>query len=103
MVQLGWCELVIGLRALSSEHPAEAEGWLDRVARRDPLGAVGRRAMVGVGDARLAQGDIPAATLAWQTVAAAPVAPDSITVLALERLRIGSTGAATDSIRQGHP
>jgi hypothetical protein len=102
MSEMGWCELALGLRALTADHPAEAESWLDRVAHRDPLGAVGRRAMVGYGDARLAQGDIPAATLAWQTVAAAPVAPDSITVLALERLRIGSTAAATDSTRQGH-
>lgn len=103
MAQLGWCELTIGLQALASNHAADAEPWLDQVARRDPLGAVGRRAMVAFGDARLAEGDLPAATLAWQTVAAAPVAPDSVTVLALERLRLGSAGAATDSIRQGHP
>ncbi len=100
---LGWCELTLGLRALASEHPAEAESWLDRVAHRDPLGAVGRRAMVGLGDARLAQGDIPAATVAWQAVAAAPVPPDSITVQALERLRLGTTGATTDSTSQGNP
>ncbi len=78
---LGRCELDLGLRALGDHLAAEAEVWLDRAARRDPLGSVGRRAMVGFGDARLVQGDSPAATLAWQTVAAAPVAPDSITVL----------------------
>ena len=100
---LGWCELTLGLRALASEHPALAESWLDRVAHRDPLGVVGRRAMVGLGDARLAQGDIPAATVAWQAVAAAPVPPDSITVQALERLRLGNTGTTTDSTRQGNP
>ena len=101
--ELGACELTLGLAALGRQLPAEAEPWLDRAARRDPLGLVGRRAMVAFGDARLAQGDIPAATLAWLVVAAAPVSPDSITALALERLRLGSSGAATDSTRQGHP
>jgi hypothetical protein len=101
--ELGLCELDLGLRALSDNLPAEAERWLDRAARGDPLGWVGRRAMVGLGDARFAQGDFPAAALAWQTVAAAPVAQDSITVLALARLRLGNSGAATDSTMQGHP
>lgn len=102
MNELGVCELALGLRALGSHLPAEAEPWLDRVAHRDPLGRVGRRAMVGFGDARLAQGDLPEATLAWQAVAAAPVPSDSITALALERLRLGNSGAATDSTRQEH-
>ena len=101
--ELAACELTLGLQALGKQLPAEAEPWFDLAARRDPLGQAGRRAMVGFGDARLAQGDISAATLAWQVVAAAPVSPDSITALALERLRLGNSGAATDSTRQGHP
>lgn len=101
--ELGACQLSLGLQALSKQLPTEAEPWFDRAARSDPLGQVGRRAMVGFGDARLAQGDMAAAALAWQGVAAAPVSPDSITALALERLRLGNSGAATDSTSKGHP
>jgi hypothetical protein len=101
--ELGSCELAVGLLALGDNLPVVAEPWLDRVAHRDPLGPVGRRAMVAFGDARFAQGDSPAASLAWQAVAAAPVPPDSITALALERLRLGNSAAATDSTRQEHP
>ena len=81
------CELTLGLAALNTESAGEAEQWFDRAARRDPSGIVGRRALVGFGDARLRQGDLFSANLAWQAVASARVAADSITILALERLR----------------
>jgi tetratricopeptide (TPR) repeat protein len=89
------CELTLGLAALNAEAPGEAERWLDRAARRDPTGSVGRRALVGFGDARLRQGDPFSATLAWQEVASARVAADSITILALERLRIAGSADST--------
>lgn len=92
------CELQIGLAALNGGRPEEAEPWLDRAARRDPNGAVGRRALVAFGDARWRQGDVMSATLAWQTVASAPVPPDSISSLALLRLqRPESAVPMTDS------
>lgn len=89
------CELTLGLSALNDERVGDAERWLDRAARRDPAGAVGRRALIGFGDARLRQGDPFSATLAWQAVAAARVAPDSITILALQRLRIAESTDST--------
>lgn len=99
---LASCELTLGLAALTEDRPGEADRWLDRAATRDPLSAVGRRALVGVGDARFRMGDLFAASLAWQAVATAPVAPDSITLLALERLR-GPETAPLDSAVSGRP
>lgn len=87
LASLAACELDLGLAALSADQAGAAERWLDRAARRDPDGLTGRRALLRYGDARLRQGDPFSATLAWQTVASARVAPDSITILALERLR----------------
>ena len=82
---LGWCELGLGLTALQAERPGDAERWLDRAAGHDPLGAVGRRAMLGFGDARARQGDSIAARAAWRTVVGgAP--PDSLSQFALLRL-----------------
>jgi len=89
------CELTLGLAALNAESAGDAEQWLDRAARRDPTGIIGRRALVGFGDARLRQGDLFSATLAWQTVASARVAADSITILALERLQSAGSNDST--------
>jgi hypothetical protein len=98
-VSLGGCELRLGLNALGGGRPGEAERWLDRASRRDPNGVVGRRALVAFGDARWRQGDVMSATFAWQTVASAPVSPDSITTLALTRLQDPSTaGTSADSV-----
>jgi tetratricopeptide (TPR) repeat protein len=96
---LGSCELRLGLDALTADRPGEAERWLDRASRRDPDGVIGRRALVGFGDARWRQGDVMSATFAWQSVAAASAAPDSITALALARLQDPSTAGTTpDSV-----
>ena len=83
---LGWCELGLGLAALQAERSADAERWLERAMQRDPMGAVGRRAMVGFGDARLRQGDSAAAKTAWRVVASPAGPPDTLTQLALVRL-----------------
>lgn len=42
--------------ALGSGRPGEADFWLGQAATADPLGASGRRALVALGDAKLAQG-----------------------------------------------
>lgn len=81
------CETQLGLEAMLTDRPAEARGWLEQAAGRAPDGAAGRRALVALGDLHLADGDPFAAMLAWQSVAAARVAPDTITALALDRLR----------------
>lgn len=94
---LSWCELGIGLAALAAQHPGDAEHWLGRAVQRDSNGAVGRRAMLGVGDARASEGDSASARLAWQAVASAPVPTDSITQLAFERLSQPAPAAPVDT------
>jgi|CXWL01.1.fsa_nt_gi hypothetical protein len=96
--ELASCQLTVGLEALGSGRPGEADYWLGQAATADPLGASGRRALVALGDARMAQGDVAGANLLWQQVVTAPVSPDSITVMALERLRDpGVFGSKSDS------
>jgi hypothetical protein len=96
--ELASCHLRVGLAALSAGRPGEADFWLGQAATADPLGASGRRALVALGDARLAKGDLAGANLLWQQVLTAPVSPDSITVMALERLRDpGVFGSKSDS------
>ena len=96
--ELASCQLNVGLAALGAGRPGEADFWLLQAATADPLGASGRRALVALGDARLAEGDLAGANLRWQQVLTAPVSPDSITVMALERLRDpGVFGSKSDS------
>jgi hypothetical protein len=84
-VTLGWCELATAMNALQAQRNGEAELWFVRAAHRDAASAVGRRAQLGLGDARIAQGDTVGARTAWQEVAAAAPA-DSVSQLALTRL-----------------
>jgi hypothetical protein len=68
-------------------------------ARLDSGSATGRRALVGMGDARVAVGDTIAAVIVWQRLADEPGA-DSISQLAAARLRaLGVTDTAGDSAR----
>jgi tetratricopeptide (TPR) repeat protein len=89
------CRLRAGLIALSAGDTVLALNALESAVEQDPLGPSGRSALVALGDVHLQMGDPFAAELAWQTVATAAVAPDSITALALERLR---ARPATDSV-----
>ena len=100
---LGWCELGLGLTALVAQHPGDAERWLVRAVARDSTGAVGRRALLGVGDARALEGDSVAARMAWQAVASTQVPVDSITQLAFQRLSQPAPPSPPDtSARPGH-
>jgi tetratricopeptide (TPR) repeat protein len=94
---LAWCELGLGLTALAAAHPGEAERWLDRAAHREPDAPVARRALVGFGDARAAQGDTAAAKAAWEAVAAI-TPPDSLTQLALQRLQQAGPRSPGDTV-----
>jgi hypothetical protein len=85
--ELAGCELQAGLAALNDGDLLTAYGKFEAAARRDGMGTNGRRALIGLGDIHMQQGDPIAATLAWRAVASAIVSPDSVTALALERLR----------------
>jgi tetratricopeptide (TPR) repeat protein len=83
---LGACALQLGTDALAADRIEQAERWYSEAAASDSLGAVGLRARIGWGDARLRQGDVLGAALIWQAVLSLPGAPDSLTRLAGERL-----------------
>ncbi len=87
---VGICGLRLGFDALDGARPDVAESWFRDVLRVDSLSAEGLRAGVGVGDARLGQGDVLGAVLAYQrawTLAIKAGDPgDSIVTMVQERL-----------------
>lgn len=80
------CALRLGLAALDSNEAMDADRWFGRASRADRTGWTGRRALVGLGDARLRQGDPIAAAIAWQRVITDGEADDSLGRMAKERL-----------------
>lgn len=93
------CALRLGLAALDSSQVIEADRWFARASRGDPAGWTGRRALLGLGDARVKQGDPIAAAIAWQRAITAGAPDDSLSQLARNRLATlataDSAGAAT--------
>jgi len=79
------CANQLGQEALTVEHPDVAARWFGRAVSYDSTSEAGRRALVGLGDARVAQGDILGAAIAYQD-AVTPDGKDSVTVLAEQRL-----------------
>lgn len=94
---LGTCGVQLGLEALLLERPEVAVQWFARVIAVDSSSERGRRALVGLGDTRVEQGDVLGAAIAYQD-AMRPGASDSIVAIASERLgRLGARAAAADS------
>lgn len=94
---LGSCGVQLGLEALLVEHPDVAARWFQQVLAVDSTSERGRRALVGLGDARVGQGDLLGATMSYQD-AMRPGASDTITALASGRLqRLGASAATADS------
>jgi tetratricopeptide (TPR) repeat protein len=81
------CGLLTGLSALAGEQMDAARLAFEAAVQRDPDGDAGRRALVGLGDVHFQTGDLFQAQLAWRTAASTGTLTDSITTLALERLR----------------
>ena len=79
------CALVLGQEHLDGE-PWAAEGWFLEAVDAAPESAVGRMALVGLGEARSEQGDLIGAALAYQAAVASTIDPDSITIVAMEKL-----------------
>lgn len=84
---LAGCALRLGLTALGAGQMGVAADWLSQAARVDSTSWVGRRALVALGDARVGQGDILGAAIAFQTVLDLRLPTDSLTRLAATRLR----------------
>lgn len=93
------CSLALGLRAEATGMPHDAALWFAAAIRIDSNTTVGRRALVGYGDAQLRLGDSVAGVLAYRTVAADKVQTDSIYQMALDRLEGLRGSAPFDSAR----
>ncbi len=93
------CSLWMGLRAEAMGMPGDAVLWFAAAIRIDSGTTVGRRALVGYGDARLRLGDTLAGALAYQTVASDAVQSDSVHQMAVDRLEGLRGSAPFDSAR----
>lgn len=83
---LGLCALVEGQRALEQGKPADAEGWFRRAtAPGSPLD-VARAAYLGLGDVRLARGDIVGALESYQQAMAGGMPGDTLMQRAQEKI-----------------
>lgn len=90
---LGACGLRLGLDALGSSQGDLAERWLESAIQVVPSSPVGWRAEIGLGDARLLQGDVLGAALAYQGVLSVKTIPDSLRSLA--RAKLDSLGSSS--------
>jgi len=93
------CSLALGLRSEATGMPNDAALWFAAAIRIDSNTVVGRRALVGYGDAWLRMGDSVAAALAYRTVVSDAVQTDSIYQMALDRLEELRGSASFDSAR----
>ena len=83
---LGLCALVEGQRALEHGRPADAEGWFRRATAPGASPDVVRGAFLGLGDVRLAQGDVAGALESYQQALVGGTPGDTIAQRAQEKL-----------------
>lgn len=94
---LAGCALRLGLAALGDNRPGDAERWFSDAAG-DSVSVAGRRGMVGLGDALLAQHDTVGAIAAW---GAALRLSGADSIAALARARLARLAPAGDTTRSG--
>jgi tetratricopeptide (TPR) repeat protein len=83
---LGLCALVEGQLALARGEPGVAEDWFRRAAAPGSTQDVVRGAYLGLGDVRLAQGDVVGALASYQQALTGGVPGDTIAQRAREKL-----------------
>jgi len=83
---LGLCTLVEGQRALEQGRPADAEAWFRRATAPGASPDVVRAAFLGLGDVRMAQGDLPGAMESYQQALIGGTPGDTISQRAQEKL-----------------
>jgi predicted negative regulator of RcsB-dependent stress response len=83
---LGLCALVEGQMALQKGRPGDAEDWFRRATAPGASTDVVRAAFLGLGDVRLAQGDIAGAMESYQQALAGGTPGDTISQRAQEKL-----------------
>lgn len=83
---LGLCALVEGQRLLAGGKPADAEDWFRRATAPGAPADVVRGAFLGLGDVKLAQGDLAGALESYQQALAGGTPGDTITHRAQEKI-----------------
>jgi len=83
---LGLCSLVQGQRLLDSGKPTEAEDWFRRATAPGAPADVVRGAFLGLGDVKLAQGDVVAALENYQQALVGGAPGDTIMQRAQEKI-----------------
>jgi len=83
---LGLCALVEGQMALENGRPGDAEDWFRRATAPGASPDVVRAAFLGLGDVRLAQGDIAGAMDSYQQALAGGTPGDTISQRAQDKL-----------------
>lgn len=83
---IGACALRLGLDALSGAQAELAERWFEAAESAAPATPFGWRATIGLGDARMSQGDVLGAAIAYQSVLSAAGVPDTLQKLAAGKL-----------------
>jgi tetratricopeptide (TPR) repeat protein len=84
---LATCALSLGVTALGAHRTEDAAHWFYQAAQVDSTTWTGRRALLGLGDARVGQGDILGAVIAFQQALGSGAQPDSLGQIAAQRLR----------------
>ncbi|HKV73544.1 MAG TPA: tetratricopeptide repeat protein [Gemmatimonadales bacterium] len=93
------CALQLGEEALSLKKNDPAAQWFESAAALDSTSPSGRRALLGLGEAREAGGDLVAAAIAYQRVIGADSVADSLGLAARARLAaIGSAQPADTTV-----
>jgi tetratricopeptide (TPR) repeat protein len=90
------CSLAMGFRAEAAGESDDAALWFAAAIRVDSVTPVGRRALIGYGDAQLRLGDTASAAQAFEAVAADAVQSDSTMQMAQDRLEELRARASTN-------
>src|SRR2546423_6004319 len=92
---LGLCALVEGQRLVAAGKPAEAEDWFRRATAPGAPADVVRGAFLGLGDVKLAQGDVAGALESYQQALAGGTPGDTLTQRAQDKINaLGKADAA---------
>ena len=83
---LGLCSLVEGQRLLDGGKPTEAEDWFRRASAPGAPTDVVRGAFIGLGDVKLAQGDVAAALESYQQALTGGTPGDTIMQRAQQKI-----------------
>jgi hypothetical protein len=98
---LSECALLLGQDAVGVNNGAEAERWFEVVLGSAAGTERGWRAQLGIGDARMLQGDALGAAVAYQAVVSAGTVPDSLRAAAISKLNglgAASPGPSPDGV-----